>query len=228
MRAPVLAEAADAGPEQERPGEGRESSLQVDDGRAGEVLHAEGVEPAAGVPDPVRDDGVDQREGGAEDEVDPELRALGHRSPDDCDGDTSEDDLEEVSARAGDGGEEGVRGLGDAEERVEAGRETAGADDRVSVPEREAETDRPVDERAEAEDEDVLAGDVRGVLHPREARLQEREAGLHEHNEHRRDHDPERVRRNHQIRSLHPSPPLRNEKEAREPELRRPRRLTQS
>ena len=61
--------------------------------------------------------------------------------------------------------------------------EAARPDDRVAVAESEAEADRPVDERADAEDEHVLAGDVRGVLHPRQARLEEREAGLHEHDE---------------------------------------------
>src|SRR6185312_3294718 len=47
--------------------------------------------------------------------------------------------------------------------------------------------------RADPEDEDVLAGDVRGVLHPRQARLEKGEAGLHEHDEDCRDHDPDRV-----------------------------------
>ena len=77
------------------------------------------------------------------------------------------------------------------------------ADDLVPVAERDPEADRPVDERADAEDEDVLAGDVRGVLHPGQAGLEEREAGLHEHDEHGRDDDPERVRGDEQVCCLH-------------------------
>src|SRR5262249_3460263 len=45
--------------------------------------------------------------------------------------------------------------------------------------------------RREREDQDVLGGDVADVLHARQARLQEREAGLHEHHEHRCDHYPD-------------------------------------
>src|SRR2546423_752999 len=73
----------DARAEQERACERGERPLVVDDGRTGEVLHAEGEEPAAGVPDPVRDDRVEDGEEGSEDEVDPQLRPLRHRAPDD-------------------------------------------------------------------------------------------------------------------------------------------------
>src|SRR5215208_1001523 len=177
-------------------------ALVVDHGRAGEVLHPEPEEPAA-APDPVRGDGVDQGERGSEDEVDPELRTLGHRAPDDRQRDAGEDDLEQVAGRARDGREEGVRRLADREQRVHRGHEAAGADDRVAVAERDSEADRPVDQRADAEDQHVLARDVRGVLHPRQARLEEGEAGLHEHHEHGRDDDPERVRREEEVGVLH-------------------------
>src|SRR5213592_4362938 len=132
----------------------------MDDGGAGEVLHAERVEPAAGVPDPMGDDGVDEGEYGSKDEVDPELRALGHRPPDDRERDAGEDDFEEVGAGSRDRREEGVGRLGDAEERVDARREAARAEEGVPVTEGESEADSPVNERAEAEDEDVLACDV--------------------------------------------------------------------
>src|SRR6185312_71998 len=64
---------------------------------------------------------------------------------------------------------------------------------------RDPEPDHPVDDRADTEDEDVLAGDVPGVLHARQACLEEREAGLHEHDEDRRDDDPDRARRDQKI-----------------------------
>jgi hypothetical protein len=73
----------------------------VDDRRAREVLHPEALQPAAGSPDPVRDERVDDREDRAEGEVDPELRALGHRAPDDRERDAGEDDLEQPARRAG-------------------------------------------------------------------------------------------------------------------------------
>ena len=75
-------------------------------------------------------------------------------------------------------------------ERVDRREEAVRSDQLVALAEREAEADRPVDERADAEDEDVLAGDVGGVLHPRQSGLEEGEAGLHEHHEDRRDDDP--------------------------------------
>ena len=140
---------------------------------------------------------------GAEDEVDPELRALGHRAPDDRERDAREDDLEHVAGGPRDGREERVRRLADREQRVDGRREAARAEDRVAVAERDPEADRPVDERADAEDEDVLAGDVRGVLHPRQARLEEREAGLHEHHEDRRDDDPDGVRGDQEVGVAH-------------------------
>src|SRR5205807_7023166 len=44
--------------------------------------------------------------------------------------------------------------------------------------------DEVVDDRRERADQDVLGGDVPDVLHARQPRLEEREAGLHEHDEH--------------------------------------------
>ncbi len=96
VRAAVGPELADARPEQQRAGEGRESALVVHDRRAGEVLHALGEQPAVRAPDPVGRDRVDEREVDAEDEVDVELRPLRHRPPDDRQRDAGEHDLEQV------------------------------------------------------------------------------------------------------------------------------------
>src|SRR5207247_6673552 len=155
------------------------------------------------MPDPVRGDGVDQREADAEREVDPELRALGHRTPDDRERHAGEDDLEQIRGRARDRGEEGVRRLADGQQRVARGKEPVRADDRVPVAEGDPEADRPVDKRGDAEDEHVLPGDVRRVLHARQARLEEGEAGLHEHHEHGGDDDPDRVDSDQQVARLH-------------------------
>src|SRR5205085_11030123 len=82
-------------------------------------------------------------------------------------------------------------------------KEAVRPDQEVAVAEGDAEADRPVDERADAEDQDVLAGDVPGVLHPRQAGLEEGEARLHEHHENRRHHNPDRVRGYEQVRGFH-------------------------
>jgi hypothetical protein len=65
------------------------------------------------------------------------------------------------------------------------------ADEQPAVAEGDAEADRPVDDRADPEDQHVLARDVAGVLHPRQACLEKREAGLHEHDEDGRDDHPD-------------------------------------
>src|SRR5205823_2871491 len=101
VRASVLSELADARAEEQRAGERSERALVMDDRRAGEVLHAAMEEPAVRAPDPVRRDAVDERERDAEREVDPELRALCHRTPDDGERDPREDHLEQVAGRAG-------------------------------------------------------------------------------------------------------------------------------
>src|SRR5207253_4096023 len=44
---------------------------------------------------------------------------------------------------------------------------------------------------------------VRGVLHPSQARLEEGKAGLHEHDEDRRDHDPDGVGGDQEVRVAH-------------------------
>ena len=203
VRAPVVAELADPRPEEQRAGKRGESALVVDDRRAGEVLHADREEPAARVPDPVRDDRVEDREEGAEDEVDPELRPLGHRAPDDRERDAGEDDLEQVAGRPGNRREERERRRADRQERVRRREEAARADEGVAVAERDPEADRPVDDRADAEDEHVLAGDVRRVLHAGQARLEEGEPGLHEHDEDRREDDPDGVDRDEEVGVLH-------------------------
>ena len=173
------------------------------DRRAGEVLHAEPEQPAAGVPDPVRRDGVDECEADAEGEIDPELGSLRHRAPDDCQGYAGEHDLEQVGAGAGNRREERVRRLADRQEGADRREEPVRADHRVPVAERDPEPDRPVDERADPEDKDVLTRDVGGVLHPGQARLEERKPGLHEHDQDGRDDDPDGVGGDQQVRVLH-------------------------
>ena len=54
------AELPDARAEQNRAREAPRERLVVDDGRTGEILHAQGEGPPVGAPDPVRDDGVDE------------------------------------------------------------------------------------------------------------------------------------------------------------------------
>ena len=99
VRPPVRPELADPRAEDQRAGEAGERSLVVHDRRAGEVLHALREEPAVRAPDPVRDDRVRDREPDAEREVDPQLRPLGHRAPDDRERDAREHDLEQVARR---------------------------------------------------------------------------------------------------------------------------------
>jgi hypothetical protein len=147
----------------------------------------------------VRDDRVGEREPDAEDEVDPQLRPLGHRAPDDRERDAGEDDLEQVAGRARDLGEELERLLPDRDHRLDRGEEARRADEAVAVAERDPEADGPVDDRRDAEDQHVLAGDVAGVLHPRQARLEEGEAGLHEHDEDGGDDHPDGARRDQQV-----------------------------
>ena len=195
------------GPRISAPGERRERALVVHDRRAGEVLHAVLEQPAVRRPDPVRDDRVGEREPDAEGEVDPELRALGHRAPHDRERDAGEHDLEQVAGAARDLREPVVRLLPDRRQLADRREEPGRADQRVAVAEREPEADRPVDERAEREDQHVLAGDVTGVLHPRQARLEEGEPRLHEHHQHRGDDDPDGRCGDQQVVVLRHRPP---------------------
>ena len=112
-------ELADARPEQQRPGEPGERALVVDDGRAGEVLHALREQPAVRAPDPVRDERVDQRVGDAEGEVDPQPRPFGHRAPDDRERHGAEDDLEQIPGGARDRREPAERRRSDRQQLVD-------------------------------------------------------------------------------------------------------------
>ena len=194
-----MTELSDPRPEDERPGEPGERALVVHDRRSGEILHAPREQPAVRAPDPVGRDRVDPGEEDAEDEVDPKLRPLGHRAPDDRERHACEDDLEQVARCTRDLGEPVERLLADGDELVHRREEARGADDPVAVTEREAEADRPVDDRAHGEDEHVLAGDVARVLHARQPGLEEREACLHEHDEHGGHDDPDRARGDQQV-----------------------------
>ena len=107
------------GPRISAPASAGERALVVDDRRAGEVLHAVLEQPAVRAPDPVRDDRVREREPDAEGEVDPELRPLGHRAPDDRERDAGEDDLEQVAGGARDLREPVERRLADRGQLVD-------------------------------------------------------------------------------------------------------------
>ena len=186
------------GPRIRAPARPRERALVVDDRRAGEVLHADAAgerpleEPAVRAPDPVGDDRVRDREPDAEGEIDPELGPLGHRAPDDRERDAGEDDLEQVARRRPGISENQSNGaLPTAVSSVTDGKKPCVPIEEAAVAEGDAEADRPVDDRADPEDQHVLAGDVAGVLHPRQARLEEREARLHEHDEDGRDDHPD-------------------------------------
>src|SRR4029078_3156132 len=113
VRTSVTTELPDPWPEQERAGECGEGALVMNHRGAGKILNALAEQTAACVPDPVRRHRVDEREDHAEGRVDPELRPLGHRAPDDGERDAREDDLEEIAAGGRDAGEERIRGLAD-------------------------------------------------------------------------------------------------------------------
>ena len=134
------------GPSSSAPASAGERALVVDDGRAGEVLHPLREQPAVRAPDPVRDDRVDQREDDAEREVDPELRPLGHRAPDD-----RERDARRTRPRTGTPAAPGIdanqreRRRADREQLVDRGQEARAADEPVAAV---AERDPEADERS--------------------------------------------------------------------------------
>ena len=68
--------------------------------------------------------------------------------------------------------------------------------------EHECVADAVVGDEPEAEDREVRRHDVRGVLGTAEAGFDEREAGLHEDDEHRADDDPQQVQRDVGMRDL--------------------------
>ena len=208
VRLPVFSVFSDAGSEEQSAGETSERSLIVDDGRAGEVLHAPREQPTVRAPDPVRHERVDEREEGPEREVDPQLRPLGHRAPDDRERDAAEHDLEHVPGRARNRSEPRERRLADCEQLVDRGEEARASPELVAaVAESEPEADAVVDDRRDREDQHVLRRDVADVLHPRQTGLEEREARLHEHHEHRRNDDPDRAHRNAELCVRHATPP---------------------
>src|SRR5207245_3864632 len=139
----------------ERPGERGERALEVDDGRAGEVLHADAAgerpleEPAVRAPDPVGDDRIRDREPDAEGEIDPELGALGHRAPDDRQRDAGEYDFEEVTGGARDLREPVERRLADRRKLGHGREEAVRAGQEATVPEGDPEADSPGHDRAD-------------------------------------------------------------------------------
>jgi hypothetical protein len=189
--APVLAPAR-AEEQQDRKGAGRTD--QVDHRRAGEVLHAEARAQPATAEDPVRPDRVDQRgEDDRVDDVDAELDALERRAPHDRERHGAEDELEEPERLDGDravleGDQREVRaGVGAGQE------EPVRPDDRVAFTEGERKADRVEHQRGDREVHEDLRDHGADVLSSGEADLEEREAGLHEHDEDARHQDPNRV-----------------------------------
>ena len=151
----------------------------------------------------MRDDRVEERVGDAEREIDPELRPLCHRAPDDGERHAGEHDLEQVTGRARDRGDRRERRRADVEKLVHAGEEAVAADQPPTVAEGEGEASGPVDDRADGEAEQVLERHVSGVLGARHAGLEQREPALHEHHENRCEDDPDGVGRQAELASSH-------------------------
>ena len=190
-RLAVGAVLAAARAEQQQARERARGADQVDDRRAGEVLHAAAdLAQEAAAEDPVRAERVDdRREHDGVDHVRDELDALQRRAPDDRQGDGAEHELEQ-------------------HERGRASRVTSPSTrpplivEPVEKKKPESPSSAPAPPKASAKPQahHAIVGDREvdedlrdphaGVLAAREADLQEREAGLHEHHEHGRDHDP--------------------------------------
>ena len=123
VRLPVGVELPEPRPEQDRAGQARKRALVVDDGRACEVLHSR-----ARTASPPGSRSSGRRASRARtktppnDEVDPELRALGHRAPDDRERDAREHHLEQVAGGRRDRGEPAERRLADREQLVDRRR----------------------------------------------------------------------------------------------------------
>ena len=188
----VVAVLADARAEGDRAGEGDPAADGVHDGRSGEVVEAEPLEPACGAlareaaPHPVAAHGVD--DGGDEDRVDEvalELDALGDGAGDDRRGGRGEHRLEEEE-----GPVPGAFALGEPRHPESAPAEGA-AELRRAEHQRGAEDVER--ERAGGEVHQVLHHDVRRVLRAGEAGLDEREAGLHHEDEDGGDERPDDV-----------------------------------
>jgi hypothetical protein len=196
---PVLAPTR---PQQQERGERTRRADEVDDGRAGEVLHAEARLKPPAAEDPVREHRVDDR--GEDDriyDVGAELDPLERRAPDDGQGDRAEDELEEEQRgradRVGLEQRDLARGLLRCQSHVE--EEAVRARDRSRAAEGEREADRPVGDRRDREVGEDLGDPRARVLRAREADLEEGEARLHEHHEDGRDHHPGRVELDHRL-----------------------------
>jgi len=183
----AVPELQEARSEHQRAGEGRECTLQVDDGRAGKVQEAILREPAA-TPRPVRDDRVDDAHvDDAEHDVGRELCAVEHRAVDDRQRHRGEHGLEE---------EEGLGAPACAVvDSAEVEEPPGGAEEVVALAESKRKARRPEHQECNGEVHDDLACNRSRVLHTGEAGLQEEEAGLHEEDEDAAENDPQRVER---------------------------------
>ena len=211
VRLAVMTVLADARAEHHRAREGQPAADRVDDRRTGEVVEAQGLDPTDGfrtvqtAPHPVARHRVDER--GDErrvDQVAAELDALRHRARDDRRGRRGEHGLEEEERPV-----PGSLAREDARHAEAAPAERAA---QLRGAEHERRADEVEHDRAEREVHQVLHHDVRRVLRPREARLDERKARLHDEHEdaaEERPHDVQvrldvrrrrrRVRREHAV-----------------------------
>jgi hypothetical protein len=197
--APELA--PEAGPEDDRAGEGDHAAHRVDDGRAGEVAepHAVvgGLQEPARPPGPVAEDRVDETaDEKAVDEVAPEVGASDHCSRGDRRAGVGKGELEQPERHErdadGTGQVVGRRGATEEEELM--------TDDPVAAAEHEGEAERPEEQGAQARVDDALLKDVDHFTGPGEPRLEHHEAGLHEEHEERRGEGPRRVDAAHGVR----------------------------
>ena len=167
----VLVVLADAGPDNQNAGEGRNSAEHVNHARAGKVAVAQFGQPAPAIPYPMGHYRVD--EAGDErcvDEVGHELDATGNRPGNDGGGSRRKYDLEQPLRAA-------ARIV--EEEPVSVGEETTHR--RTAIGESKAK--RPVHDAADREVHEILHDDVAGVLGPGEPGLDERKPRLHEHHQ---------------------------------------------
>jgi hypothetical protein len=194
-RASLIVVLAEARSEEQGPRQRRHRAGEVDDRRAGEVLHSELGQPAA-APDPVPHQRVDDAsEDYREYHVHRELGPLEHRAPDDRQGHSAERHLEEELGRERDLGprEPGVDVVDRACRRVE--EPALRPHDGVAGAEGDREPHGPEQERCDREVHEYLRYHAPDVLHPREADLQHREPRLHEQDQDRRYEDPHGVHR---------------------------------
>ena len=180
----IFSEPSQAGADDDHAGQRHPAAHGVNDGRPGKVNETEVLQPAGfsageAAPRPVAvhrvyDGGHDQRH----DEIAGELHSLRDGAGHDRRGRPGESDLEDEERH-----QEGAGGLG--KEEIGGSEPAAHA-----IAEHEGIAERPEDGGGETEIGEILGGDVDAVFGADASALQRREAGLHEHDESRRDQNP--------------------------------------